>query len=90
MTSLQKYGNNLQGAAFTGARRNDKSPKGRAKKVIMAQIEGQNERLEFRYMEYQNNRRILKHACGATFDDTVIAEMNAVLIFQLKHSQTQN
>ena len=75
--SLQTYGNNLQGAAFTGPGRNDKSPKGRTRKEIMAQIEGRNERLEFRYMEYQSNRKTLKHACVATFEDAVIAEMNA-------------
>ena len=43
----------------------------------MAQIEGRNERPEFRNMEYQSNRKTLKHACVATFEDTVIAEMNA-------------
>ena len=42
----------------------------------MVEIEGQNERLEFRYMEHQINRKILKHACIATFEDTVFVEMN--------------
>ena len=74
--NLQTYGNNLQGAAFTRPERNDKSPKGRAKKDIMVEIEGENERLEFRYMEHQINRKILKHVCIATFEDTVIVEMN--------------
>ena len=41
----------------------------------MVEIEGENERLEFRYMEHQINRKILKHACIATFEDTVIVEM---------------
>lgn len=71
-----RHGNNLQGAAPTRPERNDKSPKGRAKKDIMVEIEGQNERLEFRYMKYQSNRKTLRHACVATFENTVITEMN--------------
>ncbi len=85
---IQKYGNNLQGAAFTRPERNDRSPKGTAKKDIMVETEGQNERLEFRYTEYQTNRRTLMHACVATFEHTEITEMNAESHDVLRRSQT--
>lgn len=47
----------------------------------MVEIEGQNERLEFR-----NMGRALKHACVATLEHTVIAEMNADSHVHLRHS----
>ena len=70
--------------------RNDRSPKGRAKKDIMVEIEGQNERLGFRFMANQSDRGTLKHACIATLEHTEIAEMSADSRVHLGHSQTHS
>ena len=74
----------LQGAAFARPEKNERSPKGRANKDIMVDVEGQNERLECRYMRYQSNRRTLRHACVAILE---IAEKNADFHVHLRRSQ---
>ena len=47
------------------------------RKISWSKIEGQNERLGFKYMADKSNGKTLKHACIAILAYTEIAEINA-------------